>query len=1038
MGEGYDVNWHTRMLYARGRSGFGCRVWRCRPMSTGNKAILIHGAALFSAVLAVYFLFSKWANADVTRLEEARGVDAARQLLAAWENEAVNLGAVCRDWAQWDDTYEFLRSRDRRYVKANLTPDVFRNLRLNYFLLYDSAGGLVLAAGCDPCFYRLQDADEGFADLVRGVTLNSRRERGEVLILSPAGAFLVAFQPVLPSDGVGEKRGTLAFARLIDRGELARLSGATRLPVEGYLWRDFSVRQEGADATGRLPAKSVMAVAADERYITGYALIKDYKGEPALVLKTTLRRDVLPYARRSRRWALVIVLIVAAVFFGGTWFMMTVFVFRPLKGFVRELSIAARTKRLPRNLTVGYGGIVDELSAGVSELLAAVNEAQTKLVESEKRFRVLAENIADVIWTTDLNLNFTYVSPAGERFNGYRPEELIGKSAAEVLSPAGMETASRVLAEELPRAGRRELPTDYVRTLELEHRHKDGHTFWAEVKASFIYGEDGALLGILGVTRDITARKLLEDELRAARDELEARVMERTADLIATNERLINEINERRRAEAALRDSEARYRSVVENMQAGAVILQDGVIKFVNAYLANMLSHCPSDLLGRSARSVFGEMDYELVSGTAREVEVVTAGGKKVPVSYAVSAVNYEGKPAKLVVLRDLTREKEQTRALNEQRWILDNVLSHMSEMVYVVDLESYEIIFANGAALRAAGENVVGKKCYEAIWNLVDVCFKCCLGARASGKSECVKEGFNERLGLWLRCKYTLIPWLDGRTVVCIVADDISESKALEEEIIAHNKTLNKIVQERTSELEQKNRELESFAYSVSHDLRAPLRSLEGFSQVLLEDYQHVLDEEGMDYLTRINKAAARMDNLISDLLTYSRLGQRGVHIEDVDMEELVRQSIEDLQPAIREAGAEVVVAGRLPRVKGDASMLHVLWNNLLSNAIKFRRPGIKPEVVISAEVGDEAVTFAVADNGIGIDPRYKEKVFHIFQRLHSEEEYPGTGIGLASAEKVVAAHGGSIWFESEPGQGATFYFRLPVNGSPDEQGDK
>jgi light-regulated signal transduction histidine kinase (bacteriophytochrome) len=248
-----------------------------------------------------------------------------------------------------------------------------------------------------------------------------------------------------------------------------------------------------------------------------------------------------------------------------------------------------------------------------------------------------------------------------------------------------------------------------------------------------------------------------------------------------------------------------------------------------------------------------------------------------------------------------------------------------------------------------------------------------------------------------------------------------------LEEEIVAHNRALGETVKARTRELESKNRELESFAYSVSHDLRAPLRSIEGFSRALLEDYGARFDEEGQDYLQRVVAGAVRMDRLINDLLAYSRLGRRGVEYEEVDVGELVAAAAADLGEDVKAAGAHVEIESPLATVPGDRAMLLVLMTNLLENAVKYHRAGVEPRVRVGGEDAGDDVLFTVADNGIGIDMKFQHKVFDIFQRLHGESEYPGTGIGLASAKKVVEAHGGRIWFESVVGKGTTFYFALP-----------
>ncbi|HZX31094.1 MAG TPA: PAS domain S-box protein [Rhodocyclaceae bacterium] len=233
-----------------------------------------------------------------------------------------------------------------------------------------------------------------------------------------------------------------------------------------------------------------------------------------------------------------------------------------------------------------------------------------------------------------------------------------------------------------------------------------------------------------------------------------------------------------------------------------------------------------------------------------------------------------------------------------------------------------------------------------------------------------------------------------------------------------------------RTYQLEESNRELEQFAYVASHDLQEPLRKVSSFAQLFAKKYAGHLDEAGQTYINFMVDGASRMQILVDDLLHYSRLTRVDRSHQEVDMDAVLDGVLADLQLFIKETGARIE-AGRLPAIQGDASQLRALLQNLISNAVKYRAPDRPPEVQVGASVQAGEATFWVRDNGIGIDPRYFEKIFVIFQRLHARSEYPGTGIGLAICKKIVDNHAGRIWVESSPGQGATFFFTLPT-GEP------
>ncbi len=225
---------------------------------------------------------------------------------------------------------------------------------------------------------------------------------------------------------------------------------------------------------------------------------------------------------------------------------------------------------------------------------------------------------------------------------------------------------------------------------------------------------------------------------------------------------------------------------------------------------------------------------------------------------------------------------------------------------------------------------------------------------------------------------------------------------------------------------LKRSNAELERFAYVASHDLQEPLRMVGSFVQLLAQRYRDKLDADANKFINIAVDSAARMQTLINDLLRFSRVATRGQPFENVDSKNVLVQVLKDLSVSIQESNAKISI-GTLPTVHADPVQLGQVFQNLISNAIKFRRSEI-PEIQVDAHRDKEEWIFSVKDNGIGIDPKYFDKIFIIFRRLHSREKYPGTGIGLATCKKIVERHGGRIWVESEPGKGSTFYFSLEI----------
>jgi signal transduction histidine kinase len=251
-------------------------------------------------------------------------------------------------------------------------------------------------------------------------------------------------------------------------------------------------------------------------------------------------------------------------------------------------------------------------------------------------------------------------------------------------------------------------------------------------------------------------------------------------------------------------------------------------------------------------------------------------------------------------------------------------------------------------------------------------------------------------------------------------------ETERYAEDVRRLNEDLERRVAERTAQLELTNKELESFSYSVSHDLRSPLRAIDGFSQMLQEDYHDRLDDEGRRIIQVIRDSAAKMGMLIEDLLAFSRTGRKAIEATECEMGALTQKVFRELQAI---AGAKRIEfrVHPMPIAWGDRILLGQVWVNLLGNAIKFSETREHPMIEVGGYESDTENVYYVKDNGVGLDMRYYDKLFSVFQRLHSAEEFPGTGVGLAIVQRVVVRHGGRVWAESKLGEGATFYFSLP-----------
>jgi PAS domain S-box-containing protein len=269
----------------------------------------------------------------------------------------------------------------------------------------------------------------------------------------------------------------------------------------------------------------------------------------------------------------------------------------------------------------------------------------------------------------------------------------------------------------------------------------------------------------------------------------------------------------------------------------------------------------------------------------------------------------------------------------------------------------------------------------------------------------------------------------IDDKTYLQMVSRDLTERKTKEEEIRKLSASIDERVAERTTQLENANKELEYFAYSVSHDLRAPLRGIDGWSQALVEDYKDKIDDKGFQIINRIRSETQRMGQMIEDLLKFSRETRSELIVQDLDMTSMVQTTASRLQQSNPSRQVQFVIQPGM-KAKGDFHLLEIAFMNLLDNAIKFTSKCPQPLILVGEIHKNDKRAFFVRDNGAGFDMAYNKKLFKVFQRLHKASDYPGTGVGLATVQRIITRHGGQIWAEAQVNEGATFYFTLKEDG--------
>ncbi len=612
-------------------------------------------------------------------------------------------------------------------------------------------------------------------------------------------------------------------------------------------------------------------------------------------------------------------------------------------------------------------------------------ETAESLRKSEESYHGLIEHASDGIFIADASMKYIEVNPSGCAMLGYTREEILAKRIPDLVAPEDL-AATPLRLDEL-RQGK-------IILSERRLIRKDGSLLPVEISARLL--PDGRFQSIL---RDITARKQVEDALRES---------------------------ERRLSEA---QKMAQLGHWIWDVKTGSVEWSEEVFNIfhldpkeftprINSILA--LSPWPED----------HERDKELIRRALETHEKGTYEQRFLRPDKSIGYYHstFQGKydnGGNLIFMvgtvLDITARKQAEEALvsSEKKY---RELHESLRDAYVRTDMAGDILEFNTAYLEMLGYSAaeIHRLKYIEItpekWHTMEGKILA-TQILPRGYSEVYEKEYKRKDGVIIpvELRTFLLRDEDGNpSSMWAIVRDISDRKRVEANLA-----------DTRADLERSNKDLEQFAYVASHDLQEPLRMVSSYTQLLAQRYEGQLDAKAQKYINYAVDGAVRMQQLINDLLAYSRVNTRGQPAKPIDSHAVLGEVLINLSAAIQECRV-IVTNDDLPTVRADATQLSQLFQNLIANAIKFRRAD-PPHVHISAcDLGSEW-RFAVQDNGIGIEAQYAEKIFVIFQRLHTRQEHPGTGIGLAVCKRIMERHGGKIWFESEPGQGSTFYFTLP-----------
>ena len=627
---------------------------------------------------------------------------------------------------------------------------------------------------------------------------------------------------------------------------------------------------------------------------------------------------------------------------------------------------------------------------------------QAEKLQALQLLDAIAEGSTDAIYAKDAAGRYLLLNRELSRFVGKTREEVLGRDDRAIFQPAD--------AERLMDGDRRVMEAGQVASSEEVLRTTGGIRTFLATRGP-LHDADGKVIGLFGIARDITERKQQEREVRASEARFRA-IFDGVNDAIFLHDAgtgAILDVNAKMTEMYGYSRKEARHMGIAE-------------------LSANAAPYTQEDALGWFTRARRGEAP--VFEWLARQRD-----GGLFWVEMSLRRAEIAGRACVLVLARDIG-ERKRAEAVMRERIELQEQLGKLSQAVeqspvsimitdtagnieYVnpkfTAVTGYSMSEVLGRNPRLLRSDETPREVHKQLWQTITA------GGEWSGELHNRKK--NGEL-FWEHERILPIRDAAGEvTHFLSVKEDITERKRAEEEIRRLNEGLERRVAERTAQLERANREIESFAYSVSHELRAPVRAINGFAHGLLDTEYEAVSEEGREALNRIVRNASRMGQLIEDILEFSRLSGTELTRHPVDMGLLAHASLRELADDYPQTKVSV---GALPPAMGDEAMLKQVFANLIGNALKYSARKEGAEIEIGARREDGETVYFVRDNGAGFDMGHAGRLFGVFQRMHAEAEFPGSGVGLAIVKRIVKRHGGRIWAEAAPGQGATFHFTL------------